>query len=172
MFARILITLALMSSTAYGETVLEFQTNPPLDQILPDAETANLQFMVKQNGKVVEEEVRFKVKITTPKTNPLLSTDFPIVEGTQLVYANVDRPNGQFDLKYLLPIRGEYTLDVSASLESGEHLNLNETFVIKENPQEVKNLVVFLALIAAFAIMCGIVLGKNARNQMLNERSL
>ena len=81
MLNKLIFSLLFISSVAQGTTTLEFKTTPSLDQILPDAETANLQFIVKENGKVVDEEVRFKVKITTPETNPLLSTDFPIVEG-------------------------------------------------------------------------------------------
>ena len=163
---------SLSSQTAEdtGPIKIEYRLNPPADQIRPDAETARLEILLSRNGKPLDGRVR--VILDSPASNPLVSTDFPIVEGTRLLDTSGLTGEGKFALTYLFPIRGEYTLKVVAQetdAPAGQTAPVESTFRfdVSENTNEVMN---FLSLIAALVFsgfISGAVLGRGGKYRAL-----
>ena len=56
-----------------------------------------------------------KAKLLAPTPTPWFTTDFPIVEGTQIFEIRADAPTGKLQLQQMLPIRGNYQLQVTAT---------------------------------------------------------
>ena len=116
-FYFLLFSLGLWSAGTLKaeEAVIEFTTEPAMDKILPDAETAKLKFAVKNKKGELIKKALLRVKLEAPQTTAFFSTDFPIVEGTPLMDLEMEVNNGQAEFEYLLPIRGTYNLEVTAT---------------------------------------------------------
>ncbi|MBW4586751.1 hypothetical protein G7B40_015160 [Aetokthonos hydrillicola Thurmond2011] len=144
-------------------------TNPPLQHILPfEAEAKTEQSPVALTlqavdavGKPLENAV-IGLQILTPQTNPLLTTDFPIVEGTKLLEMQAVAPAGKLEIQQMLPIRGHYQLRVNVSplvpnafTPYEQTLNLN----VRENPVKYKYLVIVAAILVSLGLLGGWVIG-------------
>ncbi|ARV58792.1 hypothetical protein BZZ01_09205 [Nostocales cyanobacterium HT-58-2] len=144
-------------------------TNPPLERIIPfEAEAqkeqspVTLTFLaVDAAGKPLENAL-IGLQILTPPTNPLLTTDFPIVEGTKLLQMEAVAPAGQLEIQQMLPIRGNYQLRVNVSplvanafAPYEQTLNLN----VRENPVKYKYFAVVAAILLSVGLLGGWVIG-------------
>lgn len=144
-------------------------TNPPLERILPfeaEAKTeqspVTLTFLaVDAAGKPLKNAI-IGLQILTPATNPLLTTDFPIVEGTKLLEMQAVAPAGQLEIQQMLPIRGHYQLRVNVSplitnafTPYEQTLDLN----VRENPVKYKYFAVVAAILLSLGLLGGWVIG-------------
>ncbi len=91
--------------------------DPPVQKLVPfEAEAEQQQSPPRfhleaqdSQGKALSR-VRMQIKIVTPATNPWISTDFPIVEGTELLSLEVPAAQGVVEFEQMLPIRGTYQI--------------------------------------------------------------
>ncbi|MEI6444567.1 MAG: hypothetical protein WCO29_15875 [Nostocales cyanobacterium ELA583] len=144
-------------------------TNPPLEKILPfeagtDRKQSPVSFTlqaVDAGGKLLTNAL-IKLQISTPPRNPLLTTDFPIVEGTKLLEMEASAPNGKLEFQQMLPIRGNYQIQVNVSplvanafTSYQQTLNLN----VRENPVKYKFFAVIVAILFSVGLLGGWVIG-------------
>ncbi|MBW4628941.1 MAG: hypothetical protein KME49_26380 [Brasilonema octagenarum HA4186-MV1] len=148
---------------------VQLTTNPPLERILPfEAEAKKPQSPVSLKLQAVDaggkplENAKIRLQILTPHPNPLLTTDFPIVEGTKLLLLEAAAPDGQLEIQQMLPIRGNYQLRVNVSPLVGnafapyeQTLNLN----VRENPVKYKYFAVVVAILLSVGLLGGWVIG-------------
>jgi hypothetical protein len=163
----ILYSLVGVSQTSQSQVLLS--TNPPLEKILPfeagtDRKQSPVTFKlqaVDAGGKLLTNAL-IKLQISTPPRNPFLTTDFPIVEGTELLELEAAAPNGKLEFEQMLPIRGNYQIQVNVSplvanafASYQQTLNLN----VRENPVKYKYFVVLAAILLSLGLLGGWVIG-------------
>jgi hypothetical protein len=163
----IFYSLVGVSQTPQSQVLLS--TNPPLEKILPfEAGTEKKQSpvyftlqAVDAGGKLLKNAL-IKLQISTPPRNPLLTTDFPIVEGTKLLELEAAAPNGKLEFQQMLPIRGNYQIQVNVSplvanafASYQQTLNLN----VRENPVKYKYFAVIAAILLSLGLLGGWVIG-------------
>jgi hypothetical protein len=128
----------------------------PEGAVRPDLDTAavNLSFSGVQNGSA-------HIKLVSPEKNFFSPTDFPWVEGTELIDATVSITEGKASFQYMFPIRGEYPLTVEWSDENGNPLGSHQLVVsIQENAAEIQKAILFIAIVGAFGLLAGFALSK------------
>jgi len=169
-YLTILLTLCFFTTSIKAEeAVIEFSTEPAMDKILPDAETALLKFVVKNKKGEPIKNARLTIKCTAPQTTSFFSTDFPIVEGTPLMDLDLELVDGQAEIEYLLPIRGIYDLQVTASptiANEFEATTIKPPLILNEVPSEVNNFCTLSAILIIFGLASGFVLGRSTLNKL------
>ncbi|GIK37552.1 MAG: hypothetical protein BroJett011_13850 [Chloroflexota bacterium] len=114
-----------------------------------------------------------KLRLDAPASNPILSTDFPVVENTTLLRYEGTLPTGRFEFDYIYPIRGKYNFQVEAGRDAAApsfHNTLN--LDLSENVNEVINLIILVAGLLALGIVAGVVIGNGARAQRMAAMSV
>lgn len=130
---------------AHAETV-------PLEHAIPDQSLVRVDVPVQG-----EEGVPVHVQLFSPKAKFFPSTDFPIVEGTQLLDGTFTIHDGKVSFEYMFPIRGTYQLvieGVGANSSSPQVKQLE----IRENPEKIRNAVIFVSGLLLFGFACGFLL--------------
>ncbi len=163
----ILYSFVGISQTPQSQVLLS--TNPSLSKIIPfeagtEREQSPVSFTlqaVDAGGKVLTNAL-IKLQISTPLRNPLLTTDFPMVEGTKLLELEATAPNGKLEFQQMLPIRGNYQIQVNVSplvanafASYQQTLNLN----VRENPVKYKYFAVIAAILLSLGLLGGWVIG-------------
>ena len=144
-------------------------TEPSLNRVVPyEAEATTTQQPVKLTLQAIDStgspltNVRMKVKLLAPAPTPWFTTDFPIVEGTQLFDLQADAPTGKLQLQQMLPIRGNYQLQVIATpldVTGGEAIQQTITLTVPENSIKYQNFALLAALLTAAGLGGGWVIG-------------
>ena len=119
----------LLGATARAEELnIYLKTSPALGLLRPFADPVNISLLVtRPDGRPVEQGT-VAIVLDAPTSGPLLSTDFPVVEGSRLLELVLPLRQGRTDWKYLFPIRGDYRLSVRViTLDGGA---VAKTFVI------------------------------------------
>jgi hypothetical protein len=148
---------------------VKLTTEPALDRVVPyEAESETIQQPVKLTLQAIDStgksltNVRMKVKLLAPAPTPWFTTDFPIVEGTQLFDLQADAPTGQLQLQQMLPIRGNYQLQVTATplgVAGGKTIQQNITLTVPENSIKYQNFAILAAILTAAGLGGGWVIG-------------
>jgi hypothetical protein len=91
-----------------------------------------------------------QIKLVTPEPNPWISTDFPIVEGTELLSLEVPAAQGVVEFEQMLPIRGTYQVFVKVlPMDDAVATPLIEkvlTVDVPENPVKFRNFAILAGL--------------------------
>ncbi|MGM3306356.1 hypothetical protein ACSQ6I_10295 [Anabaena sp. WFMT] len=171
--SAVCITLSILYSVVgVSQTTkphVQLSTNPSLERILPfEAGTEKEQSPVTLNLQAMDaagkplKNALINLQILTPQRNPLLTTDFPIVEGTKLLEIEAKVPDGKLEIQQIFPIRGKYQLKVNVSplvanafVPYQETLDLN----VRENPVKYKYLAVIAAILLSLGLLGGWVIG-------------
>jgi hypothetical protein len=91
---------------------VQLQTEPSLIQSVPDETLTRIALKaVDANGHSLPN-AQYQLQLFTPAKTPWFTSDFPMVEGTQLLELNVKAPSGELEFDQVMPIRGTYTLKV------------------------------------------------------------
>lgn len=156
-----------------GELSVSIESNPPVNQIGPDATLAQTIISVVDASGQVVPNAYLNVHVDAPSGNPFVSTDFPVVEGTPLLEYDGVLPAGTLTFDYIYPIRGEYRFTVEAGLNA-ESITYSETLKmnLRENASEVRNLVLLVAFLLSFGLVAGLVIGNGARGHQFVTVSL
>lgn len=163
----VLLALALAQAASAAGPTIALTTDPPLDQIVPDLTLAKVRIEVKdETGKPIPN-VRIGFDLIAPKSS-FISTDFPVVEGTKLMNYELVAPQGAIEFTYLWPIRGKYDVILTAKPTEGspvqfEPIRTQTSVSLNENPAERSNAVAFVAILAAFGLLSGLILGRSLR---------
>ncbi|MEA5579598.1 hypothetical protein [Anabaena sp. UHCC 0451] len=163
----ILYSVVGVSQTSQSQVLLS--TNPPLEQIRPlqaggETEKSPVTFTfqaVDAAGKSLKNAL-INLEILTPPRNFWLTTDFPMVEGTTLLEMQVAAPDGKLEIQQMLPIRGNYQLNVNVSpLVANAFTPYQETLnlKVKENSIKYKYLAVIAAILFSVGLLGGWVIG-------------
>jgi hypothetical protein len=140
--------------------------DPPVQKLVPfEAEAEQQQspprfHLEAQDGQgKALSRVRMQIKMVTPATNPWISTDFPIVEGTELLSLEVPAAQGVVEFEQMLPIRGTYQILVKViPMDDAVSTPLIEqvlTVNVPENPVKFRN----FAFLAGMCTLVGAVGG-------------
>jgi len=177
--SAVCITLSILYSFVGSSQIptsrVLLSTNPALERILPfEAGTEKPQSPVTLTLQAVDaagkplENAKINLQILTPPSNPWLTTDFPIVEGTKLLQINAAAPDGKLEIQQILPIRGNYQLRVNVSplvanafAPYQQTLNLN----VRENPVKYKYFAVIAAILLSLGLLGGWVIGGQEKLQ-------
>lgn len=157
------------AQTNQGRVLLTL--DPPADKLIPfEAETEQQKppprFHVEaqdSQGKALSH-VRMQLKMMTPEPNPWISTDFPIVEGTELLSLEVPAAQGVVEFEQMLPIRGAYQVFVNVlPMNDAAAKPLIEkvlTVSIPENPVKFRNFAILAGLCTLVGIVGGFFIGQ------------
>ena len=164
--AALLVALCavLMLSAEAHAVRINFTTQPECSEIGPDNTLARYTLSVVDDAGVPVRDVRLKYTLHAPPKNAFFSTDFPIVEGTPLMEADVVVPDGSMSFDYLTPIRGEYRLVVEAhsTAETAAFAPVTDEirYRIAENADEVRNGFLLFALLFGIGLTSGFVIAR------------
>lgn len=132
---------------------VELETHPSPEDIVPDGGMTEMVLTVRKNGKVAED-VQLSYRLYAPPRTFWFGTDFPIVEGSQLLSGTVQAAGGSHVVSMILPIRGTYGLKTTVRGPAGvTHEELS--FSVSENPRDVLNLSVFLVVLLLLGTVAG-----------------
>ena len=144
-------------------------TEPPINQILPfDGEATVTPSPVRFTLQAVDaggqslENAKIRLQILTPPKNPWFPTDFPIVEGTQLLNFEAVAPKGELQIQQILPIRGQYQLlvEVTPMVENAfSPFQQFLTLSVPENWIKYRNFGVLVLILLTVGVSGGLVLG-------------
>lgn len=163
--------MALNGSWA-GDLQISYSMDLPSHSIGPDEDVVKMTFLVSKDGKPADANLN--IILDSPRSSALFSTDFPIVEGSRLFDASGSTENGKLEMNYMFPIRGQYTLKVNAESTDITAKPASETFVftIKENPNEVINFYIMIAVLVFIGLLAGFVLSKAALRKLSLEATV
>lgn len=144
---------------------LDIKTDPPSGLIKPNVDTTRLSVRMEDAfGRTVAVPTRFKIALDSPPRNAFFSTGFPIVEGTPLLRGEFNNNNGNLELDYLFPIRGDYRFRVVAESSLG-HSEHEWNLKINEEPRAVRRFSLLMTLLSLFGIVSGIYLARSVRHR-------
>ncbi|MBW4561715.1 MAG: hypothetical protein KME32_11275 [Mojavia pulchra JT2-VF2] len=142
---------------------------PQTSQILPfEAGASTPQYPAKLTLQAVDsagkplENTKFNLKIFTPPKTPWFTTDFPIVEGTKLLDIETIAPKGQLQLEQMLPIRGNYQLNVNVTpLVTNAFTPIQQTLTLSvaENSVKYRNFGILAVVLLIVGLGGGWVIG-------------
>jgi hypothetical protein len=171
---KIAITVLLLAlfgvapAQSQGDLSVKLETNPAAGQIGPDNTFVRTTLTVVDASGQAVSNAYLKLHLDSPPGNPIISTDFPIVEDTALMNYEGILPHGVLEFESIYPIRGQYSFEVEAgrdatALSFKDTLNLS----INENSNEVMNGVIFMVLLLVLGLVAGIIIGNGARAQRM-----
>ncbi len=171
---KIAITVLLLAlfgvapAQSQGDLSVKLETNPAAGQIGPDNTFVRTTLtVVDANGQAVSNAY-LKLHLDSPPSNPIISTDFPIVEDTALMNYEGSLPNGVLEFESIYPIRGQYNFQVEAGRDATSRLFKDTLSLnISENSNEVLNGIIFIASLLILGIVAGIIIGNGARAQRM-----
>lgn len=161
-----LIAVGFSTPAKSATAAVKLTTEPSLEKIVPyEAEATQAQKSVKLTLQAIDStgkpltNVQMKVRLIAPSANPLFTTDFPIVEGTQLLDFQSNSLNGQLQLEQMFPIRGNYQLQVTVTPLGGAAIQQNLVLNIPENSIKYQNFAKLALILAAVGLTGGWVIG-------------
>ena len=166
----VLVAVAVLAPGVFAAgPAITFTTEPSVDQIIPDATLTTVKISVLDEQGSPIPNVRIGFDLTAPAVSRFLSSDFPIVEGTDLMKYELVAADGILEFEYLWPIRGSYEIVMSASptVRSAvqfEPISEARTFRLTENPAELRNVIIFVAILAVFGLVSGLMLGRSLKS--------
>ncbi|MBD2122071.1 hypothetical protein [Trichocoleus sp. FACHB-262] len=173
----LLSLLGLLGALSYGavgrsqlpQPSVKLATEPSTSQLLPfEADAAQPQNPVQMTLQALEatgkplQNANIHVKLLTPPTNPWLPTDFPIVEGTKLLDLAAIAANGQLQFQQMLPIRGDYQLQVEVTptvANAFAPFQQTLTLSVAENSIKYRNFAILAVILVAVGFGGGWVIG-------------
>lgn len=173
----LLISLALLVSLFLHRSVwsesprstVQLTTDPPIAQLIPfEAEAIAPQTPVRFSLQAIDpagnpiRNANLHLQLFTPPRNPWLTTDFPIVEGTKLLDLEAIAPNGVLQFQQMLPIRGQYRLQVGVTpIAANAFAPFEQTLMlpVSENPVKYRSFAILAAIVLAAGFAGGWVIG-------------
>ena len=164
--ALVALMLAAVPATAHAAIDIQFETDPPAEEVIPEHGPVKNTVRVVQDGQLVPNAV-IEVSVTNPTVHPLFSTDMPIVEGNPLGHLVLSAPEGEATFSWLWPIRGDYSVTITARPAEGseaafEPVTKEITYHVAENPSKQINFIVLVVVLVGFGLLSGFVLGRSS----------
>ncbi len=167
--------------TQSSQPSVRLTTNPPIAQVRPlEAEATEamgsgqykppvqltLQAIDAQGQAL--KNVKIHLQILTPSKTPWFTTDFPIVEGTQLLDIEGNAPTGLLQVEQTLPIRGTYQLLVNVTpIVPNTFAPIQQTLTlsVSENGAKYFNFGILAAILLAAGLGGGWIIGSKQQMQ-------
>jgi len=147
------VVLFLSVGVGHGAAAdIEVAFSPELELVTPLDELVAIRVAVRGGA---ERPVDLSLKLWAPPRGKFFTTDFPLVEGTQLIQMNVRLPDGRLDWGYAFPIRGTYRLELHAADAAGQAFERTVLIEIKEHWTKWSFLFVFLAGLFTLGLVAG-----------------
>lgn len=168
--AVVCLTCIWLPGLAIGQTdpaavTVDLVSTPLPHSLRPDVDLAQVTLCVRLHGTPLQRG-QIQVRVTAPSRSTLLSTDFPIVEGTDLLRLTSDLRDGTFTFAYLFPIRGTYIFDLTITPVPGgpdfAPAHQRQTLRLRENPAEVRNALLLIMALFILGGIAGVVLARSA----------
>ena len=164
-----LISFVPYSSAASPQPTVQLKTEPPIEKIVPSGQPVKftLQALDAQGKRL--KDAKISLSILTPRKTHWLTTDFPIVEGTQLLELAEIAPTGELEVQQVLPIRGKYQLLVNVTpLKGQEFVPTQQTFTISvpESQDKYRNFVILAVILLLLGLAGGWVIGAKEKTQV------
>jgi hypothetical protein len=163
----VLYNLVVFSQTP--QPVVRLLTEPPISKILPfEAEATAPPSPVRLTLQALDatgqplENAKIRLQILTPPKNPWFPTDFPIVEGTELLNIEAVAPKGELQIQQMLPIRGNYQLLVNVTpIVANAFTPIEQTLTLSvaESWVKYRNFGILAVILLAVGLGGGLVLG-------------
>lgn len=160
---------SLLVSSQTPQATVRLITNPPISKIIPfEAEATAPQSPVQLILQAVDavgqplENAKIQLQILTPPKNLLFPTDFPIVEGTELLNVEALAPKGKLQIQQMLPIRGKYQLLVNVTpIVANAFTPIQQTLTLSvpENWVKYRNFGILAVILLMLGIGGGWVMG-------------
>lgn len=175
--AAVISTICLMVVVFYGLVVssqtpkpsVRLITEPQISQILPfEAEANSPQSPVRLTLQALDEaskpleNAKIRLQILTPPKNPWFPTDFPLVEGTELLNIETIAPKGEIQIQQIFPIRGDYKLLVEVNpivADAFQPIQQIITLPVPENWVKYRNFAILAVILLVLGLVGGLVLG-------------
>ncbi|MBD2103546.1 hypothetical protein [Leptolyngbya sp. FACHB-261] len=165
-----LLSLAVVASARLPQASLQLITQPPLDQLVPfDAtgETAQsapiLTLQLRDAAGQPLPKAKVHLQLFAPSHNPWFSTDFPVVEGTQLLELTAETERGELQLQQMLPIRGNYRLAVEVlPVDTDAFAPIAQTLTLRvsEHSNKYRNFAILAVMLWLVGLGGGWLIGK------------
>jgi hypothetical protein len=156
---------AVLVQAEQGALTVEMTTMPAVETIRPDADLVRVTLTFLQHAQPLNQ-AHVQIDVTAPSHSRLLSTDFPIVEGTHLLSLASVITDGTLTFDYLFPIRGTYTFDVTVTPDPKNAAmpptTVHKTLHLRENPAEVRHAWLLVAGLFVFGAISGIFMARSA----------
>jgi hypothetical protein len=138
------------------ETVLQLQTVPPLAEVRPFSEAVTMIVSVTRRDGTPIEDGWIQLRLDAPRPGRFFSTDFPFVEGSQLLDMRLPIRQGRVQWQYVFPIRGQYRMVVETV--APDRKTADATFYLAVKESEKKWL--FLGFFTLGIFSLGVVAGR------------
>ena len=169
-----LMSFFLAAPARSNPATVRLTTEPTLDKITSyEAEATTKQQPVKLKLQAIDPQgqplkaAKIAVKILTPPNNPWFTTDFPIVEGKQLLELTAPAPDGTLQFAQMLPIRGNYQILVNVTPADANIAPYQQTLTlpVAENGIKYQNFAILAGILLAVGATGGWVIGSRQPTQ-------
>lgn len=150
------------STPVVSQPTVRLQTEPPLEEVIPDDTVVKFQLQAVDTEKQPLANAKVWVRILAPAKTPWLTSDFPIVEGTELLKLEAVAPQGNLEFEQVLPIRGNYTIEVVVNPQDKkafEGFKQSLTVNVPEPAVKYRNLAILAVILIVVGFGSGWILG-------------
>ncbi len=153
----VLLSGALPSPAAarVDKGAIRVEVSPDTALLRPLKDAARITLDVEEADGRSGAPVDLSIRLTAPPPGKLVSTDFPLIEGTRLIEMNLPKVYGTLSWSYVFPIRGEYRLDVSATDGQGRRLERSFALHVRESRARMAFLAGFVAALFLLGFIAG-----------------
>lgn len=148
-------SLASAASPRVDQGEIRVHVSPATTSLRPLKDSASITIELEGAGGSPRAPVDLSIRLTAPSSGSLVTTDFPLIEGTRLVEMNLPNVSGALSWDYIFPIRGEYRLDVTATDAQGRRLERSFTLQVRESGAKVTFLAAFVAALFLLGFVAG-----------------
>lgn len=171
LLAAVLLALGPQPTAAAAEGEFRVTFDPPVDQLVaqgnpdsPKTPTTVTITALGPEGRPLRDAV-IEARLTAPDPGLPAGSDVPRVEGRELLFSRFGAPDGRYRFSYLLPIRGDYSLDLRALPAAGSAapfapFSATQTFAVGERPAELRLFVALLAALFLFGLISAVLLAR------------
>ena len=133
-------------------SAIRVDVSPNIGEIRPMKDLVNIRVVVESQA---EGAVDLSFRLLAPRREGTFTTDFPLVEGTELIQMAVRVPDGKLDWSYAFPIRGTYRLELKAVDANGSVVERMVLLEVMEAWTKSGFLLGFLGLLFVLGVVAG-----------------
>jgi len=149
------------------ETVLQLQTVPPLAQVRPFSKAVTMIVLVTRRDGTLIENGWIQLRLDAPRPGRFFSTDFPFVEGSQLLDIRLPIQQGKVQWQYLFAIRGQYQIETETVNANSKKSGKVFRFTVREHEKKW----IFLGLLTLGLFLLGFFAGRLFTGAKLNGKA-
>jgi hypothetical protein len=142
---------------------VSLQTSPRPEEIRATEGLTHVVLEVRDGAGAPVRDASLAYVLRAPARSRWISTDVPVVEGTQLLSGREQLANGRVSFDYRFPLRGTYLLTVAVTPEEGPAVNRVFAVRVGERSGEARNLAVLLVGLLGLGLAFGVLFARAAR---------